>query len=257
MHILNVGSGGRPHPEWMNLDYMNPLLWKIRARRASFPQNYVNVKLPKHLPFEDGRFDGIYCAQVVEHFTRADARRLLEEFCRVVKVGGVVRIVVPDLEYQCRVYLDALSAKRQLDQHSHRAEEGVEEEVEEQYEFAKLWLLDQFVRQRPGGDWAHFVRAAKSDDLRTTFRFPTAGPARKSLPLRLPSSLNYLRTIRRGELHRWAYDSEDLVGAALAAGFTGADLVRFDQSKVQSFSEFDRDSEGEIQPGSLYVEAWR
>jgi hypothetical protein len=58
-------------------------------------------------------------------------------------------------------------------------------------------------------------------------------------------------------LHRWAYDSEDLVGAVLAAGFTGAVLVGFDESKIQSFSDFDRDDTGELQPGSLYVEAWR
>jgi predicted SAM-dependent methyltransferase len=46
---------------------------------------------------------------VLEHLAAADAMKLIEEIFRVLKPGGMVRLVVPDLAYGARGYIDALA----------------------------------------------------------------------------------------------------------------------------------------------------
>ena len=47
------------------------------------------------LPFSDKSFDGIHCADLIEHFSPPDLRRLLIEIFRVLKVGGFLVIATP------------------------------------------------------------------------------------------------------------------------------------------------------------------
>jgi predicted SAM-dependent methyltransferase len=49
--------------------------------------------------------DLIYTCHVLEHFRRKDVERVLIEWLRVLKPGGVMRISVPDFEQLCKVYL--------------------------------------------------------------------------------------------------------------------------------------------------------
>jgi predicted SAM-dependent methyltransferase len=48
--------------------------------------------------------DLIYNCHVLEHFKRRDVERVLREWCRVLKPGGVLRIAVPDFSKLCEVY---------------------------------------------------------------------------------------------------------------------------------------------------------
>ena len=49
------------------------------------------------LPLKDGKFDYLYAIHVLEHMD--DTKKALLEWARVVKVGGVVAIIHPDVEY--------------------------------------------------------------------------------------------------------------------------------------------------------------
>jgi predicted SAM-dependent methyltransferase len=57
------------------------------------------------LPFSNNSIRGIYVSHVMEHFDVETARKLFCEFHRVLKPGGVLRIVVPSLEYAVRAFL--------------------------------------------------------------------------------------------------------------------------------------------------------
>jgi ubiquinone/menaquinone biosynthesis C-methylase UbiE len=48
-----------------------------------------------NLPFTEQSFDGIYCADLIEHFSPLDLRCLLMEMSRVLRVGGLLVIATP------------------------------------------------------------------------------------------------------------------------------------------------------------------
>lgn len=66
--------------------------------------------LTKRLPFEDDSVPFIYGSHVLEHLYLADARRLLSECKRVLRAGGVIRLVVPDLHSMASAYLKSKSS---------------------------------------------------------------------------------------------------------------------------------------------------
>lgn len=95
---LHVGCGERFLPGWKHLD----------ARK--FPHvDYVTDKLDKLDMFADNSVEEIYACHVLEHFTRAEMRSggVLQEWHRVLKSGGVLRIAVPNFEAIVEEYLSS------------------------------------------------------------------------------------------------------------------------------------------------------
>lgn len=48
----------------------------------------------------------IYACHVLEHFHRQDTVRVLEEWRRILKPKGILRVAVPDFEELCKLYLE-------------------------------------------------------------------------------------------------------------------------------------------------------
>lgn len=66
-------------------------------RRGAFKRvRYHDVT--KKWPFNDESFEAIYSSHVLEHLTLRGARICLTESYRCLKKGGVLRILVPDLD---------------------------------------------------------------------------------------------------------------------------------------------------------------
>jgi ubiquinone/menaquinone biosynthesis C-methylase UbiE len=63
------------------------------------------------LPFDDGSVQGIFTEHCLEHLTLEECRKVLREFRRILKKGGIARIVVPDGELYANLYLDSKSGK--------------------------------------------------------------------------------------------------------------------------------------------------
>lgn len=57
------------------------------------------------LPFEENTFFAVYGSHVLEHLYRSEADTLLAECRRILKPGGVLRLVVPDLHALVQNYL--------------------------------------------------------------------------------------------------------------------------------------------------------
>lgn len=95
--ILNVGCGDKSHPGCVNIDYRwTPgidVCWDITK---------------KAYPFPDERFEGIYTEHCLEHIPYDSCRRNLVEFRRILKPGGILRVVIPDGE----LYLDLYARKK-------------------------------------------------------------------------------------------------------------------------------------------------
>lgn len=53
---------------------------------------------------EDNTVDLIYVCHVLEHFKRRETQRVLDEWYRVLKSGGILRVAVPDFEAISLIY---------------------------------------------------------------------------------------------------------------------------------------------------------
>jgi predicted SAM-dependent methyltransferase len=56
----------------------------------------------RSLPVKDGTFDVVHARHVLEHFGRKEAPRVLREWLRVLRVGGELRLNMPNLLDACR-----------------------------------------------------------------------------------------------------------------------------------------------------------
>jgi len=118
---VNLGCGPDAPPGWLNVDgswnawFSNrPYLRKVLVRtRLISPGSgaHWNVRplvhdLTKPLPFRTDTISAIYGSHILEHLYQTDAQRLLVECKRVLKPGGVIRMVVPDLHSMVVDYLE-------------------------------------------------------------------------------------------------------------------------------------------------------
>jgi predicted SAM-dependent methyltransferase len=81
---LDLGCGPNATPDFCNLDYT----WH--------PGVDVCWDVTRGLPFADHYIGGIFTEHMLEHLPFADALTLLAECRRILRIGGVLRVVVPD-----------------------------------------------------------------------------------------------------------------------------------------------------------------
>lgn len=91
---LHLGSAGNRIDGWVNIDLLRPgrtleLYWDLR----------------RGLPFHDGSVDAIFSEHLFEHLPYEDGVTLLRECRRVLRLGGIARTGVPDLERYVASYL--------------------------------------------------------------------------------------------------------------------------------------------------------
>lgn len=129
---LNFGCGTRFAPEWVNIDFHSEC------------KDVLRVNLLRGFPFPDASFEAVYSSHVLEHFNRQQGAFLLSESFRVLAKGGVLRIVVPDLEGSVREYLRVLSMRDSPEKHR-------------LYSWAIIELLDQMVRNKPTGEMGPYL----------------------------------------------------------------------------------------------------
>lgn len=66
------------------------------AAQLGVPAHFV-VADGRYLPFPDGAFDGIWSYSVLQHFSKQDARAVLDEIARVARPGATIRIQMANL----------------------------------------------------------------------------------------------------------------------------------------------------------------
>jgi len=240
MKVLNVGCGTKTsdHPSVINIDWSIYLrLKKIKLvtifapyflsgeRLERFNNLRENIKvsdLSKGIPYPDQSVDVVYHSHLLEHLDRGVAEEFLLEVKRVLKPGGVHRIVVPDLEFLCKEYLEHLNLCESDEAEALRHDDYID------------GLLEQSVRRESSG-------SSKQARARRFIENFLLGDARK-----------------RGETHQWMYDRVSLASKLVLAGYQNVTVQSFDESYIQDWSVYglDLNSKGEqYVPNSLYVEA--
>lgn len=114
---LHLGCGPHFLEDWINVDYSlgakvahTPLIGTLSRVfglfRIDWNPGIVLHNLAKPLPWPDDSVDFIYSSHTLEHLRREDGEQLLHECHRVLKPGGVLRVVVPDLRSCVDAYLE-------------------------------------------------------------------------------------------------------------------------------------------------------
>jgi SAM-dependent methyltransferase len=269
--LLNIGCGRRFHAAWINADL-----------RPSIPEiQRVDIRHP--LPFPDASYDAVYHSHVLEHLHRGAGERFMCECARILRPGGVLRVAVPDLETIARGYLTALEAALRGDAGSRG-----------RYDWMLLELIDQMVRERPGGEMGDYLRRTEIpneefvierigaegrdiiDEFRTTLGRKSEEPVeavaaentdadnREAELRRLLGSefrlLELGRFRRSGEIHQHMYDRFSLSELMKTAGLIEMRVVTAVESMILDWSsyELDADPDGNTwKPDSLFMEAVR
>jgi predicted SAM-dependent methyltransferase len=275
MKILNLGCGRRFHSSHVNVDFV------------PYSDEVQQGDLTRGLNFPDACFDVVYHSHVLEHLDLSSGLRFLRECARVLKPGGIIRVVVPDLERLAAEYLASAKACIENPTARNRAD----------HEWMLIELYDQVSREKTGGRMADYVRTASHEDLVTPLRrcgAEIAGLLPKSkqdpgrLERRVGTSMLAGRAYERlavalfgwlawgvlgargraswlagwfrssGEVHRQMYDFALLRSALEGAGFIRCVRRTHLTSFVASWSTYGLDNESDgsaYKPESLYVEA--
>ena len=239
--FVNLGSSARVAPGWNNIDFSLLMRFARYPRLSSFlhkagllsTDRYKRIQnldreairwdLRKGIPFPDRTFDCVYHSHVFEHIDRDDALPFLKECFRVLKPGGVLRVVVPDLEVLTRNYLDCLSKlpnSATMKEHSYCLEE----------------IFDQMI-----------VRVPKAR-------------AQRPWVVRVLEGLFIGNTEQSGTLHRWMYDRFSLADLVREAGCDSVAVYNHASSSIADWSSFLLDIERDGTPykrSSLYIEGRR
>ena len=87
---LNVGCGRMKFAGWVNIDVE--------------PGSDLTIDVRDGLPFDSDTVDYIYNEHLLEHLTYEEGGNILREFSRCLKIGGVLRMAMPDLDYAVEKY---------------------------------------------------------------------------------------------------------------------------------------------------------
>ena len=240
--LVNLGSSARVAPGWNNVDFSlivrlaryQRLCGILHRRGLISNDRYERIRkldpasvtcwdLRRGVPFAGGTFDVVYHSHVLEHIDREAAPGFLRECLRVLRPGGTLRVVVPDLEALTRSYLAIVD----------RLPNGA---TAAEHRFATEQIFDQMIVRTPKNR-LHQPRVVRA--LENVLIGDTA---------------------RSGVLHRWMYDRFSLGALLREVGFV--DVTGFDArtSRIAGWSSFhlDTDPDGSIyKPGSLYMEGRR
>jgi predicted SAM-dependent methyltransferase len=250
LRLLNLGCGDRYHPDWVNVDF-----------HSSNPAVLAH-DLKDKLPFEEDFFDVVYHSHVQEHLPKIYVPMFFHECFRILKPGGIIRLVIPDLEQIARIYLELLERALQNDK-----------VAQERYDWIMLEMLDQIARNQSGGEmlkyWMQnpmpaedYVIARVGSEVVTVINQLRHSPDDKRSgegPTYYEEDYDSIGRFRlSGEVHQWMYDRYSLKMLLTSAGFDNAKQCRADESAIQGFNDYflDTERDGSVRkPDSLFMEA--
>ncbi len=248
---LNLGCGDKIHEHWTNVDF-----------HARVP-GVVTHDLGKGIPYDNGYADVIYHSHLLEHFSKSEAPKFLNECFRVLKPGGILRVAVPDLETITREYLINLEGALNGDAESAKKYEWIMLELYDQTvrnhsggEMLKYWLQDpmpveDYVVERLGMEAMKFISALRDNPGMKEAVISQLEKAGDS-----PEEIGAFR--KGGEIHQWMYDRYSMQKLLEKAGFREIRVVEANESVIPGFNRYllDIEADGSIRkPDSLFMEA--
>lgn len=113
-NYIQYGCGWSAPKSWRNFDASPtlrferlPLVGKLYTKNhARFPENVEYGDIVKGLPVQPDSCVGVYCSHILEHLSLEDFQKALKNTHSLLRKGGVFRLVLPDLEYSIKKYIN-------------------------------------------------------------------------------------------------------------------------------------------------------
>jgi SAM-dependent methyltransferase len=269
MKLLNLGCGDHYNNEWINIDFY------------SNSDYVISHNLLNGIPFPDNEIDVVYHSHILEHFSKTDGLKFLEECYRVLKQHGIIRIAVPDLESIVKEYLKNLDRVIKKDNNA-----------EKDYDWILLELFDQVSRNKSGGEMGGLLSSENIENkeyifsrigvfgetihkelIQTESEKKQANFSDKFKTIISPST--YFNKIKSyicnkdlkyteigkfrlsGEIHQYMYDRFSLTRALQQTKFRNVNVVSAFESSISNWSSYNLDViDGKVyKPDSLFIEA--
>ena len=105
---LNIGCGGRPLLEYINIDSDSLEKMKARYPAQNFPEGIQIFNYDIfNLPYADNSVSEIRADSLIEHLSFEEESLFFTEIKRVIKKGGIVNIATTDFEEIAKIWLKA------------------------------------------------------------------------------------------------------------------------------------------------------
>jgi predicted SAM-dependent methyltransferase/glycosyltransferase involved in cell wall biosynthesis len=104
-HKLEIGAGPNGKAGWLATD--------LQACRSNSGGAVIALDATKRFPLPDNSFDRVYTEHMIEHIPFDDGLNMLGECHRVLKPGGVLRVVTPSILFLQRIISDQRSVLEQ------------------------------------------------------------------------------------------------------------------------------------------------
>ncbi len=112
--FVQYGCGLSAPAGWLNFDASPTLrLQRLPFGVGTLLKHYLSPRFPENvrygdivhgLPIMGDSCDAVYCSHILEHLSLQDFSLALRETYRILKPGGIFRLVVPDLEILVKNY---------------------------------------------------------------------------------------------------------------------------------------------------------
>lgn len=231
MLVLNLGCGITVSPRAVNIDFdgrlrlkgskAGQLVARLTGRDWTVAAKIVYHDLRHGIPYPDDSADVVYHSHTLEHLDREHVDGFFAEIMRVLRPGGIHRIVVPDLEPHVRAIVGDLDRW------------DASGEMARDHETHIAGAIEQAVRRVPGG-------LRNASEKRRRIEMKLFGDARKT-----------------GQTHQWMWTRLSLTQALTDAGFVAPRVVSADESAIPDWRGYGLDvaaNGSELHGDSLYVE---
>lgn len=215
---LHLGCGGTMPPGWLNVDgsWNARLARRPRLRAAlqsmgilpprggdtGFKPDVFVHDLGKPLPFPEGSFGAVYASHTLEHMHLDEAKRMLRDCYRVLRPGGVVRMVVPDLRHIILEYMGQFSYG------AHDVYGNLTDEVKRTLPKADILNFRLLLREEKAPHGNVFMRVYKA--------------------------------VRDFHSHKWMYDADSLAYRLREAGFVDVVEKGVHDSRIPGIADVER-----------------
>ena len=236
---INLACGGKLCllKDWENVDFHNS------------GKHVKTMNLTKKLKYKNDSVDVIYHSQFIEHLNPKQSLFFLKECFRILKKGGIMRMVTPDFENQVIEYISLLKQIKS---------DPKNKKFFLRYQWIKLEIIDQLARNQSGGEQVKFLN--KNRDQVREYIINRLGRSGRDLLDHLGNSPNdsFLKSIARkcynkiknlgtihskigkfrlgGEVHYTVYDTYDLTVLLNRAGFNSVEEMSYDKSNIPDWN---------------------